>query len=169
MTADARPSLESLPFGEALPDSSNWAPGSRIEVYAKYDDLVWDRVTKMKLWGRWCASAEAACENRGVDGYLLRSELKSYDYVEHCSYQGNVGSGVFKFVAVIGNATSCPLNPSTLKPVGYVHTWCSPTPPEKIDSQAAIYPQTPIEDPCRGWTCCKECLRDGQWTDPYLC
>jgi hypothetical protein len=168
MSADARPGLDSLPFGGPFPEGHKWAPGSHIEVYAKYDDLSFDSQTNLKLWGRWCQSAEAACENRGVDAYILRSELRSFEYVQHCSYQGPSSSGVYKVVAVIANATQCMLNEWTPKPVGYVHTWCSPQPPNAIDPQAAVDPQTPAY-PCEGWTVCKECLRDGTWSAPYLC
>lgn len=158
--------FDSLPTGPIPMDIPPWPPGTKLKAYANYDRMYKSPLDSWEIGAKWCSTAQDACDGKGIEGYVYQSELKYSEHVKQCETDG---STILLFTIEIANGAGCLLNPSTLKPVGYEHRWCSPRPPTEVDAQESLSSLSPIEEPCDGFTLCKRCRRDGTWTDPSLC
>ena len=75
--------------------------GERIKyLYVDYGLMKKDKDNN--FWGNWNRLTSGACDDRAVDSYVNRNDMRDYEYVMHCSHHKETDDGIYKFSIAVG-------------------------------------------------------------------
>lgn len=75
-----------------------------VFLYVDYGLLRVDENDVYKIWGNWSRLTSQACEDKRVDSYVSRHDMRNYDFVKKCPHHSDGDDGVWRFHIAVGGS-----------------------------------------------------------------
>ncbi len=98
---DSRPEIGEYVFSgeeEVAPSE-----GERI-IYMYVDYGLLRREGTHRFWGNWTRLTSEACDDRQVDSYIDRRNMRNYEFIRRCAHHSEHDDGIYKFSIAVGGA-----------------------------------------------------------------
>ena len=99
---DDVPESKSKPSGSPVPIEQGEPAAEENYRYWYVDYGLLVRRNNHDFWGNWATTASEACNDKRVDSYISRHDMRDYDFVLKCDHHSDRDDRIWVFTIAVG-------------------------------------------------------------------